>query len=60
LAKQVVVLLPPDELGKCALTRDGELYTGGISELEESLRRDEVVFHSGSIRGAFARVLDER
>ena len=59
-AKQVVALLPAGELGKCALTLDGELYKGGVSELEESLERDEVVFHAGSIRGAFPRVLDER
>ena len=59
-SQQVVALLPAGELGKCALTPDGELYRGGISELEESLERDEVVFHTGSIRGAFPRVLDER
>ncbi len=58
-AKQVVALLPSDEVGKCALTRDGELYPGAISELEESLKCDEVVFHAGSIRGAFPRLLDE-
>ena len=59
-AKQVVALLPPDELGKCALTLQGKLYTGGVSELRGSLERDEVTFHAGSIRGAFPRVLDER
>lgn len=57
---KVIALLPAGELGKCALTLDGELYRRGVSELEESLERDEVVFHSGSNRGAFPRVLDQR
>lgn len=55
-AKQVVALLPPDELGKCVLTADGELYTGGVSGLQASVERDGIVFHAGTIRGAFPQI----
>jgi hypothetical protein len=55
-AKQVIALLPPNELGKCVLTANGELYRGDVSGLQSSLERDEVVFHAGSIRGAFPEI----
>lgn len=59
-AAKVIELLPAEEAGKCVLTRKGALYREGVSELLEALRRDEIVFHAGCIRGAFPRVLDDR
>lgn len=59
LAKQVVELLPPDQVGKCAIASEGELYRGGVAELRAALERDEIAYHAGSIRGAFPQVVDE-
>jgi hypothetical protein len=55
-AKLVVSSLPPKEIGKCVLTRDGSLYRGSASELENQL--ENIQFHKGSIRGALPRLLD--
>ena len=59
-AAKVIELLPAMEAGKCVLTRKGAFYRDGVSELLEALRRDEIVFHEGCIRGAFPHVLDDK
>lgn len=58
-AERVVELLPPDDAGKCVLARNSTLYRGDESALVEALRRNEIAYHAGSIRGAFPRILDD-
>ena len=58
-AKRLVELLPPDSAGKCVLGQDRALYREDALALVEALGRDEIVFHAGSIRGAFPTILDD-
>ncbi len=55
-ARQVVAVLPPDEVGTCVLTATGELLRLSPPEIELALRSRRVVFHRGSIRGALPRI----
>lgn len=56
-AREVVALLPAEEVGRCVLTREGQLFRGSPDELREGLARDQLVYHVGSIRGALPRVI---
>lgn len=51
-ARLTVGALPPEEVGKCVLDAAGKLYRGAPPEIEEALRRGQIRFHAGSIRGA--------
>ncbi len=55
-ARQVVALLPPDEVGTCVLDRSGGLFRGSPSELPGSLRDGRLLFHRGRIRGALPQL----
>lgn len=57
-ARTIVGALPPHEAGRCVLDRSGNLFRGAAATLPEALRRGEIWFHAGSIRGAFPQVLD--
>jgi hypothetical protein len=52
-AREIVELLPADEAGKCVLDRRGLLYTGSSKRLPADLAAGALIFHEGSIRGAF-------
>jgi hypothetical protein len=52
-ARGIVEMLPADEAGKCVLDRSGLLYTGTPDRLLADLAAGALVFHEGSIRGAF-------
>jgi len=52
-AQEIVELLPADEAGKCVLDRHGLLYTGSPEKLRADLAAQALVYHEGSIRGAF-------
>lgn len=52
-AREIVGLLPAEEAGKCVLDRRGLLYTGSPDRLRADLAAGALVFHEGSIRGAF-------
>ena len=52
-AREIVELLPADEAGKCILDRNGLLYTGSPERLPADLSAGALVFHEGSIHGAF-------
>jgi len=56
-ARDIVELLPAEEAGRAVLTADGDPYRGGASELTAALARDELLYHEGSIRGAFPRIV---
>lgn len=59
IAKAIIDVLPPEQLGKCVLTSRGSLYTGGRSELRVALEQGAIAFHAGCIRGAFPRVIEK-
>lgn len=55
-AAQVHELLPPEEVGKCVLSADGQLFPGGPDDLRRALADARLRFHAGRIRGAFPRI----
>lgn len=44
--------LPPEQAGRCVLTRDGRLYMGDAGMVAAALERNEILFHEGRVRGA--------
>ncbi len=59
-AKAVLEMLPPEEIGACVLTQQGSLYRGRAAELAKEIDERNLLFHSGSIRGALPRILEDR
>lgn len=57
-ARATVRLLPPEEVGKVVMTRDGELFRGSDDELRSALAADEIVFHEGVIGGAWPMIVE--
>jgi hypothetical protein len=56
-ARLVVEALPAEEAGKCVLSRDGQLLKANPEDIGDLLKRGEVRFHAGSIRGALPRLV---
>jgi len=52
-ARVIVVALPPEQAGKAVLDRGGRIFRGDASELRSALAGNALIFHAGSIRGAF-------
>jgi len=57
-ARQVIAALPGDQAGSCVITKAGELYRGDVSELQDAMKRSDIRFHTGRIRGAFPVVVE--
>jgi len=57
-ADVIVEALPPDEVGRVVLGRDGKLFDRNPDELATALAAGDISFHQGSIRGALPRILD--
>ena len=55
-ADDIAAQLPEDRVGTCVLTRNGELFKGSRDALQLALENDALVFHEGSIRGAWPRL----
>lgn len=55
--REIVAALPADEAGRAVLTTDGAPYRGEPAALREALRRGEIRYHEGRIRGAFPRIV---
>lgn len=55
-ARAVIAALPPQQAGKCVLDRTGRLVRQPAAVLTEVFVRDELSFHSGSIRGALPQI----
>jgi hypothetical protein len=51
--ENIISLLPEDHLGCCIVTRNGELFAGTASELDEQLKAGDILFHYGTIRGSW-------
>jgi hypothetical protein len=56
-ADAIVEALPPGEVARVVLGRDGELFTGSADDLVAALTAGDIAFHEGAIRGALPRVL---
>ena len=56
-ANEICAVLPPDEVGTCVATGDGALCTVEAAALHDALEQRVVVFHKGSIGGAWPRVV---
>ena len=56
IAKDVVEGLPPTEVGRCVLDRNGALFAGDTRSLRAALEREDLVFHAGRIRGAMPEI----
>ena len=55
-ADETTKLLPEDHVGTCILTQDGALFKGTTDTLRHALERSIIIFHGGSIRGAWPRL----
>jgi hypothetical protein len=55
-AREIVEMLPPDEVGACVIDRDSELFRGDAEALSTALREDALRFHHGALRGAWPQV----
>ena len=53
----IIEILPAEHAGKCILQADGELFRGDAGELQKALRANKILFHAGSLRGAFPRLV---
>ena len=56
-ARETVKLLPPAEVGKAVMTKDGKLFNGDDEELKSALAAGELEFHEGTIGGAWPRII---
>jgi hypothetical protein len=56
-AKDIVEALPPEHIGKCLLAKNQELFAGTSKQLHEELSAQTIIFHSGSIGGAWPQVV---
>jgi hypothetical protein len=56
-ARDMVKLLPPSEVGKAVMAKDGSLFKGDAAALEAALDAGELEFHEGTIGGAWPRII---
>jgi hypothetical protein len=59
-ARGIVAVLPPGEVGRAVLDREGRPCRLALPDLQAALHRREVVFHQGRIRGALPQLVGER
>lgn len=57
VARSIVRLLPPAQVGTCVLTTAFELFRGSPDELQDALTARHLTFHPGRLRGAYPRVI---
>jgi len=58
-AKNIIDLLPENEIGKCILNEDGGLLTGSAQEICNMIKKEKCIFHEGTIYGAFPTIKKE-
>ena len=56
-ARETITILPPEEAGKCVANVDGTLFRGSDDELRKALDAGRIVFHEGTIGGAWPRIV---
>ncbi|MEN6425001.1 MAG: hypothetical protein ABFE13_06545 [Phycisphaerales bacterium] len=55
-AREVISVLPAGRVGTCVFHRQGDPYRGSTTQLTQDLAMDNLVFHAGSIRGAYPQI----
>lgn len=55
-AREVVRILPTEQVGLCVLDKQGGLLKADPADLAEELARGGVAFHQGRIKGAFPEI----
>lgn len=56
-AKKLVDQLPEEHLGECLLSKNNELYNVDSLQIAEELNTGNILFHKGSIRGAWPKIV---
>ena len=57
-AECIVAALPEDAIGCCVMKADGQLFTGPSEKIPSALAAGLLFFHSGSIRGAWPKIVN--
>ena len=52
-AREVIDILPGEHTGKCLLGNNGTLLKATSSELPGILKNGDVLYHEGSLQGAY-------
>jgi len=60
VAREAPALLPAQQAGRAVMVRDGGLFRQDPQALREALEQDRLVYHEGTIGGAFPRILPTR
>jgi hypothetical protein len=55
-ARGIVASLPAEEVGKCVLDAQGELFSGNLEQLGAAVAGGGLLFHPGRIRGALPQL----
>jgi hypothetical protein len=55
-APEIIATLPAAQVGTCVLHRGGDLYREDPAQLRRDLAANGLVFHAGSIRGAYPQI----
>jgi hypothetical protein len=55
-AAATVTALPEDTIGCCVLQQDGRLFAGDADDIPSALAGGRLLFHRGTIRGAWPRI----
>jgi hypothetical protein len=55
-ARQIIMQLPFEEVGKCVVNLTGELFKGSVEFLIRDLKEKRVRFHAGRIGGSWPTV----
>lgn len=55
-AREMVALLPPEEIGKAVTNESGALFRADVPQLEVALTRNALRFHAGHIGGAWPQL----
>jgi hypothetical protein len=56
-SERIIELLPSEEVGNCILADNGKLFTGNPETLDDALKSCKVLFHKGSIKGAWPKIM---
>ena len=56
-AAAIIDLLPPEQAGNCVLDAENRLFTIGSGRLPRALAQRQIRFHSGSLGGAYPRLV---
>jgi len=59
-AREVATLLPAEQAGRAVMVKGGGLFRQDSAALREAVRQDRLLYHEGTIGGAFPRILPTR